>query len=338
MKIVVSIPVHEEKEVILDQIYNIQHYIGYPVIVLHIVKSFYENECFREFENREQNGIYINPEHLEAKWGNIAHLHLSNFRYIKSVIDDFDYYLMHASNDLYVRKGIEGYIRLYKAGFNRRILSYPKSMWWPCEYAHRDKVLKRLMYENGISQIVGTQVEGSFYRKDLFEQIDLCIGSIDLFEGDFYPKEEIYFSTIAYKLLREDEIGYPTTFSEVHRYDSILWKIELILNKIWKMLILPPDKWQKNIFRHIKHIYTISNFYTINKKIINKICSNDMRYINRYSLMNDHPGKFRLYDGNLYSVKRIKRKIDNPQRQYIRNITNSNQGEKRALSEKSNNI
>ena len=49
MQIVISIPVHEEKEVVVDQIQNYKKYMKNPVIVIHISESFYRNE----------NGRYI---------------------------------------------------------------------------------------------------------------------------------------------------------------------------------------------------------------------------------------------------------------------------------------
>ena len=110
MKIAISIPVHEKKDVVLDQIMNIKFYIENPVIVLHISKDFYENEHGDFHELKEIKNVYINPENLETGWGNILLTHVSNYYYIKGMVE-FDYFILHASNDMYLKTGIEDYIK-----------------------------------------------------------------------------------------------------------------------------------------------------------------------------------------------------------------------------------
>ena len=235
MQIVISIPVHEEKEVVVDQIQNYKKYMKNPVIVIHISESFYRNENGRFDEIEKIQDVYINPVHFDVGWGNIAHVHISNYLYICEKIKKFDYFLMHASNELYVRKGVEDYISRYRAGFQRRILFSNKSMWWPCEMAHKDDVLKKIMEKCNAKNIVASQVEGSFYSREIFEKIADATQGIDFSQGESYTREELVFSTIAYSFLEEKDIGYPITYSEVHRYDRGLWKIQRIYHSFSKI-------------------------------------------------------------------------------------------------------
>lgn len=323
MKIVVSIPVHEQPQVILDQIANIKHYIKEPLIILHISKEFYEAQNGNFSMLMGIKDVFLNPQHLSVKWGNVAHVHISNFRYISNVTN-FDYFLLQASNDMYVKSGIEVYISQFEAGFCRRILQYEKTMWWPCQKAHEDAVLLEIMTLHGIKNIVATQVEGSFYRKDIFQTVTDYIGDIDLSKGEQYSKEEIYFSTIAYALCNESTIGYPTTYSEVHEYDRTLWRIQRFLYSFWQLPILrsiATNERKEELYYRIINQYERKKPYAINKKIIKKIVTNDTHYILKHAKMNDYPGKFRLYDGNVFSVKRVERNMENEMRRYIRGIS-----------------
>lgn len=320
MKIVISILVHERKDVVLDQIKNFQFYIDRPIIVLHISKTFYEMEegCFEELNEFKE--VYINPAHYFVEWGNIAHIHISNFQYIKNIVKEFDYFIMHASNDMYVKKGVESYICNYSAGMQRRILRYPKTMWCPCEYAWRDEKLEEIMQKCHAKWRVGTQIEGSFYRKEIFERIIEYIGNSDFWNNEDYTREEIYFSTVAYAIIAEEEIGYPVTFSEVHRYDHGLWVRERLLFSFCNIPFLKGilhNRKYEEIRQYMIEQYKKKAHYAISKKDIRKIRSVE-KTIPCRKFMKDYPGEYQLYDGGLYSVKRVPREINHPIRKYIR--------------------
>ena len=320
MKIVVSIPVHERKDVIVDQIRNIQFYIETPIIILHVSKQFYEAENGDFSELEKKKNVFINPVHYSVCWGDIVHVHVSNFLFATKTVGNFDYFLMHASNDMYVRKGIEKYIFRYKAGFQRRLLEGKKSMWCPCEYAWKDSTLHLIMKKCGAAFPVGTQIEGSFFRKDVFEKVVSCIANVCFGEGEHYTREEIYFSTVAYQLIEERNIGYPTTFSEVHRYDRKLWKKERALYSFSTLFpvncFLKGMRYEKIRGRMIDR-FRKSNKYAVTKRDIRRIRIGK-GISSRENEMQDYPGKYRLYDEGLFSVKRVQRRIDDPIRAYIR--------------------
>lgn len=320
MKVVVSIPVHEKPDVINDQIENLKRFLDQPIIVLHISKSFYEK--YKEEDICLKKDVYINPSHLETAWGNIYKTHISNFKYIYNILD-FDYFIMHSSNDMYVKKGLENYISKFEAGFNRRFSWSGYSMWWPMEMANKDDILKSIMKYLGINRIVASQIEGSFYRKDLFRKI---INVLDKFIYDKvesvekslnYTREEVYFSTIASKFIDFGNCGFPTTFSEVHRFDKWCWNLRLSFRYISKIFL--PLKVVFRIENIINDKLFKSKLYKINKKDIKKIVNNNNKM--SYYYLNDYPGYFCLYDGNLFSVKRVERDYNNKIRTYIRKLS-----------------
>lgn len=324
MRIVVSIPVHEKPEVINDQIKNIKKYIKKPIIVLHVSRFFYDS--YKESEINVDDDVYVNPTHLQTKWGDIYRTHVSNYKYIKNKLE-FDYFLLQASNDCFVKKGIENYISKYEAGINYRILRQHDSRWWPCSCANDDIALKKIMNQIGVTRIIASQVEGSFYRKDIFDYIvnilDQFITQEDIENFNFYGREEVYFSTIAQKVVDFSRCGCPTTFSEVHRFDCLIWHIRNMLdffyNKGGKLLMKRNS--MDRIENKINDLLFESRIYRIRERDIKAIRSNNTKYLRHNSFLNDYPGYFRLYENeNVYSVKRVPRDIENHIRKYINNL------------------
>lgn len=64
--------------------------------------------------------------------------------------------------------------------------------------AHKDDVLKKIMEKCNAKNIVASQVEGSFYSREIFEKIADATQGIDFSQGESYTREELVFSTIAY--------------------------------------------------------------------------------------------------------------------------------------------
>ena len=322
MKIAISIPVHEKIDVIRDQIENIQKFIKCPVIVLHVSASFGELEKLEKELSAYQN-VYINPEHLKTGWADIIHTHLSNFRFL-SAQTEFDYFVMHSSNDMYVRKDMESYIGRYEAGFNIRKVTCSNRHWWPGYAALRDPALKALMAACGQTMVIASQIEGSFYSYDLMKKIADLIGCYyEREEGEEkYTREEVYFSTVASSLVKWENCGKPTTYSEVHRFDRILWKIQDKGRRIHRHVrwFIPQKAYDKFEVKCNDLLFQ-SRFYKIRTGLVKKIVIQDKKCIDKNRYLNDGSGTFQLYDGTeVFSVKRVEREYNNRVRQYIRNL------------------
>lgn len=322
MKIAISIPVHEKIKVIRDQIENIQKYIQCPVIVLHVSASFGDMQKL-EKELSVYQEVYINPEHLKTGWADIIHTHLSNFRFL-SAQTEFDYFMMHSSNDMYVRKNIERYLCRYEAGFQIRKVTRSNRHWWPGHAALRDPDLKVLMAGCGQTMVIASQVEGSFYRYELMKEIVERIGRYyeRKEEEEKYTREEVYFSTVASSLVKWENCGKPTTYSEVHMFDRILWKIQDAGRRMHRHVrwIIPQKVY--DLFEvKCNDLLFKSRFYRIRIGTVKKIVNQDQKCIDKNRYLDDGSGMFQLYDGTaVFSVKRVEREYHNKVRKYIRSL------------------
>ena len=319
VRIVISIPVHEKPEVVNDQVRNFQKFIPGVILVVHVSYDFLREHPISEIKQVE--GLYINPEHLDTAWGDILQAHLSNFHYISEQID-FDYFVLHASNDMYIRKGLADYIERFDAGFQFHEISRKGSLWWPGDIAIEDEQLRKIMEACGQKTIIATQVEGSFYKKELMEKIVSIISRVynPREQRDSYTREECYFSTVAASLTERDHVGFPTTFSEVHRFDRVEWKIQRFLMLIYRGSkldrVIPFCWYHRGRMKYIRYLM-IARFYRTTPKVVKKVLTNEREYISKNSFLDDGFGRYRLYDGNLFSVKRVARKMDDPVRQFI---------------------
>ena len=83
-KVLVSLAVHEKPDVIKDQIKNFKFFLKNVVFILHVSKSYFDKYNIEELKGIED--VYINPENLITKWGNIVSTHISNYNYAKKNI------------------------------------------------------------------------------------------------------------------------------------------------------------------------------------------------------------------------------------------------------------
>ncbi|WP_026654814.1 hypothetical protein [Butyrivibrio sp. AE3003] len=288
MTIGISIPVHEKQDVVINQIQNIKKYVPNSVVVIHLDDNF--KECDKLIKYADSEGyLFINPHRLSCEWGNIIDAHISNFIYLRDCVE-FDYIMFHASNDMYILPGVEDYVKNYDAGFHIHPI-YKVSRWWPSAYALEDPVLKEILKLIGAEYPVATQIESSFYKKELFSKIVSIIEKArkHVVQNDQkykkkYTREEVYFSTIAYKLLSNSKIGYPTTYSEVHDFDRKLWKMQHftwgIYHRLGLQKIIPKtiyDEFEKSYSRVISNNKSVS--LTIKK--IQRIITNQATFLKK---------------------------------------------------------
>ncbi|MBE5827903.1 MAG: hypothetical protein E7305_00405 [Butyrivibrio sp.] len=326
MRIVASIPVHEQPEVVLDQVNNFKKFVPDVVIVIHASKEFGDEfERFYQLHKKNFTDVYLNPANFYVDWGDgaLMDVHISNFIFMSNIMD-FDYYILHASNDMYVKHGIEDYISRYDAGFQRHIIK-EQSQWWPGNKALKDGQLYYIMNEMGRDDIIASQVEGSFYKKEIFEKLVDTISKSEFLrdQGLKYTREEIVFPTIADTLVSEGKRGYPTTFSEVHVYDRRLWRCRHIAWGIFHrsgMYRIVPRYMYDQFEERKEDKFRLSDSWRITPTIVRNIIYGNRSFINRNMYLCDDRTKYQLYDGHFYSVKRVKRDIDDKLRIYINSL------------------
>lgn len=110
MKIFFNCLVHTNNDIVEDIINNIKKFTKNPVICIHVSKVFtdFDENRFSNIEN-----VYINPERYHTyKGGSFMHPICSNFNFIENIKKiKFDYHMIFYSQMLFIRNGIEEYLK-----------------------------------------------------------------------------------------------------------------------------------------------------------------------------------------------------------------------------------
>lgn len=210
-KILFSIPVHEKLEVVLDQVINIQTLNPGCCTVLHLSPVFdYEHSklSLDEFTGviNTMGGVILNPVSVRTGFFDIIQAHIANFNYASTVID-FDYIALLASNEMFVKPGLYDYMKNYDAGVDYCIIpTNTKTRIGKC--AFKDPDLHKMLDELKTTDICRSQIEGSFYRKDIFKEMCAVINRYfdyrRLSKDDLYAREEVYFSAVFWGLYKNN--------------------------------------------------------------------------------------------------------------------------------------
>ena len=240
----ISIPVHEEPEVVRHQIENLERFFEDPVVVLHVSADFVVEPNALVTSER----VLVNPRRYRTGWGTgtCAAAHLANLRHGLETVD-FDYAVLAASNELYVRRGVERHLANYDAGLTRGPFSGWK--WEPT--CLLDRPLRRLLRRHRLEQPLAGQIEGTFFRRIVAQDVVRVLARIDratrwphprfadsraaredleaTLRGTpprrtpvMYPREEVYFA-VALEICRVPRVGSGVTYMN--------WKRNLVLTE-----------------------------------------------------------------------------------------------------------
>lgn len=292
MTTLISLPIHERPEVVADQLENIKRFMPSSLVMIHISKGFQGDVTgLQDLISWQYQGFaFINPERLNTAWAGMIQSHLSNFKAAVDAELDFTHFAMHASNDMFVKLGAEEYIEKHGCGVQQFPCS-PDMMWTPRRRATWDPQLHAIMDDIGATKMHGSQIEGTFYTKSIFEDIhglfrkNFDVNKIEQYgtkddndhNNTLYAREELYFSIIASEIVR-GKLARPYLFSEVM---TGVKTTPVLIDQIRTNEVNDEDCVEK------------------------RIC--DPHY--------------RLYDKeNLYAVKRVARDLRDPLRRYIREL------------------
>lgn len=241
MQIMFSILIHEKLEVVLDQIINYRFFNPESGIVLHFSAGFdYENSSITrdEFEETVKNvgNVFINPESIRTGLFDIIQAHLLNFEYIEKICT-FDYFALGASNELFIKHGVYQSMRNFDCGIGYMKV-YKNMEWTQGRKAQEDRALQKILQDVGGNEIIGSQVEGTFFKKSLFHEICKIINkNYDYKSMDVpYAREEMYFSTIIWNLKKG---GKEIRIHENGMFTYIPWERDLKIEsddikRLWK--------------------------------------------------------------------------------------------------------
>lgn len=309
----VSLPVHEKPEVIVNQMQNFARYLPEAKVILHVSKgaTFSINDLEALFKKENvQNGL-VNPVQIETHWGSIVQAHLENVRYILKQ-GNAEKVAFHSSNDMLIMDGLSEYLKDKRNIFQLRKCT-ADSLWWVSRRAVSDKGLSDFFDNN----IYASQIEGSMYEIGVLERLlnDIKFNKLNLDSSIFYPREEIIFSSFAYKNNIVAD-GLPYIYSEIHQFDRALFKCFSFFK-----LYSRNNHLFKRFFRYsISKILALIVKKNIDKKIIDSICLRDDNIGDKF-ILNDGVSLTWLayYKISLFGVKRVKRDINNKIRISISN-------------------
>jgi len=240
-KLLFSIPVHEEQEIINNQIENILNYNPNSKIIIHI------NKNFKTFINNQTNydNVYINSKKFNYKFGKgLLWIHINNFLEAVKLNIDFDYFIIISSNEMFIKNGLIHYIEKYKNGC--QIIKFDINNDWHNFHKNIEKEdnIINLLNELKLDAIYGGQTEGQFYEKNIFQNIvNIYLKIFGNNEIHNFETEEIVIQTI----LKSFNINYglPITFQNYS--NKIIIDEILINNIISNNIIIPNNKIKGNL-------------------------------------------------------------------------------------------
>jgi hypothetical protein len=190
LKILFSVPVHENNLVVEDLIKNIQKYVKHPLIVLHTNSSFTD---FDETIPQRYNNVYVNPTKFNhVKFTSTFGILASNFHLTEQI--DYDYHCIFHSNMMFIKHGVEEY-------FNGTDSSYYSMNM-------KDDQRSNIMIENTNilslitkEEILNNFAEGTHCRKEIFQSLIEWVEQYEAFLT--WPHghiEEVVVPTLCYAL------------------------------------------------------------------------------------------------------------------------------------------
>lgn len=278
-KIMFSLLVHEKPIVILDQVMNILKYNPTSSIVIHFNPAFVDDDNDMKLDALLRilysfDNIYINTNRVRVCKDDIIQAHLSNFEFVKN--QNFEYFYFIASNELFLKSGLANFIKDYDYGCE----CIKKDNWHYFDIMSKDPDLEKIKKLLNTNEYYYSQIEGSFYSKNIMSKIVSIINKCYDYKKDhyFYPRDEVYFSTIAINLFRD-----------FNRFDGCLCRI----------------KWQgKILFTSLKSINKIVNCkdYCFSVKRVDREINNYLRSYIRHNIAKTDVDFIKQYP---YSFKKI---------------------------------
>lgn len=298
--ILFSIPVHEEADVVLDQVRNFLHFAPDAQIILHVSRQWLTKEPDVAEKLGKDKRVWVNSRSLWTGHsdGMVLKAHILNFEFARASGIEFEYFCLHASNDMFVRQGVQDYVTSHDAGFFMSRVEDQMLDWWHRDSALGDPALPRMgraLRESG--PVLCSQVEGSFCHKSLFSPF-----------------------ADAYRRLAWHELNFPfrMALGEAERGHAILRRMRRMrrLKKFTARRFYPKEEVYPATLIAPQARRCGTPYCYINWKEDLLVTTQDIESIRAGRLR----GHEHVYD-EIFAVKRVQRRLDDPLRTYIRGLT-----------------
>ena len=229
-----SLPVHENQDIINNQIENILNYNPNAKIILHVNKTF---KNFNPLMSKYPN-VYINPKnHFYQYAKGLLFIHISNFLEANIKNIPFKYFIIISSNEMFIKKGLNIYIQQFKNGV--QLVKFDINNGWHNFHKgiEKDDKIVNLLKDIGLDTIYGGQTEGQFYQKDVFKEIsDIYLKHFGTNEINNFETEEIAIQTI----FKSRNLPYGLPFT-LQNYSNNITFTENMIENIRENSILIDD-------------------------------------------------------------------------------------------------
>jgi hypothetical protein len=199
MRLAFSLPVHENNQIIDNQVKNIFRFNPGCIIVLHVSKIFkdFDRSYFDKIDS-----LYINDSRLMTEHGKgLMACHCSCFNFLVVNNISFDIFCLISSNEMFIKTGLVNYVSHVKNGF--QAVRFNLIDDWHIFLKRIDKhpKVQKMLNVLNVSEIYGGQAEGQFFEKKIFQKItNVYYNSFGKNDLNDFETEEIVPQTIAIAL------------------------------------------------------------------------------------------------------------------------------------------
>jgi hypothetical protein len=287
--------------VVIDQVNNIQFFVPESVVVLHFSKQFtnWGKYSIKDFE--KMDNVIVNPARIPTSYatGILLYLHMLNFKAAVSNCN-FDVFTLHSSNELFVKPGLSKYLEKYDSGFYQHEQTNRNTEWVPGKSTFRDRKLKKIMNKLQLKNIYMSQVEGTFYNRMIAEKI------FNIFE-----KFNIHGVSGEYAFIWDNAVKHVKNFDFICFVFQDLLRRDLLYAKEEVYFPTIASRFAANIGTPYACINWAKDLL-VTKDAVDSIIADTHGFLKQSNMA-------RYQD--VFSVKRIERKMDDPLRTYIKSLT-----------------
>jgi hypothetical protein len=215
MPILFSIPFGRNTECAIKRSLNVLEFIPDAIVIANCDKAI-DREGFKNAVGGYfETSIFMNPiPRSQNKDANLLEAHLRNYLFAKEQGMKFDYVCLLSDQDMFFRKGVYELVKHYDAGF-----MVCTSFLKPNDYKENGFAEGTLWNQKAepfwtegilpiseIQRIYSDQIEGSFYKRELFDKMLQYIEALPVhytsIEKSHY--EEVTFGTLYLNLFRKE--------------------------------------------------------------------------------------------------------------------------------------
>lgn len=275
MTILFSLPCHKDNDTVRDTLNNARKYNPGCIFVIHV------SATFRDFDMSigDAPDVFINRKRFPTLHSMTSHvpLHLTNYRYAIEQGANFDYVCILHTSEMFIKYGMEDYIKNYDYALWFNQDNQPRTkIWPPYAISFHAKIFKDLFDAKDPHNYLGNVIEGHWWKRELFEAMyQWTAAHYNIMEMLWpYACEEVYFATLSHHLstTKNHSIPYNAFHHKTHYIENII-DVDDIRNN--EMVTI----WQNNNWVYNKIPISSKNLYSI--KRINRDINDPIRkYIN----------------------------------------------------------